>query len=219
MRQLRNSAIGQQYESIYTRPMTLDKRHITGLILAGGRGTRMGHADKGLQALGGKPMVAQVIERFAPQVGTLMINANRNVARYREFGFPVHPDQVDGYAGPLAGLHAGLVQCATDYLAMTPCDSPFVPKDLVACLADALVTTNADLAYAMTGTMPHRQPHPVFCLLKASLLPQLTVYLQSGGRKMQAWYETFNAVGVHFPNEQSFININTVAELDRYGIK
>jgi molybdopterin-guanine dinucleotide biosynthesis protein A len=196
--------------------MKIDIQSITGLILAGGRGTRMGTVDKGLQAFGGKPMVAHVMERLAPQVGGLMINANQNLDTYRTFGFPVVPDQVPGFAGPLAGLQAGLAHCATPYLVTAPCDSPFLPDDLVGRLSEAVLQANADLAVAITGEGTTRQPHPVFCLLKSSLLPSLETYLAQGGRKVDAWYASLRVAEVKFDDEAAFRNINTLEELQRY---
>src|SRR4051794_35483503 len=161
--------------------MKLDPNQITGLILAGGRGSRMGGVDKGLQPFRGAPMALHAIMRLSPQVGRLMINANQNIGPYESFGLPVWPDQLSGFAGPLAGLQTGLARCETDYLVTAPCDSPFLPENLVEHLADALVTQDAELAVAVTGEGDTRQPHPVFCLMKTSLLPQLTTYLQEGG--------------------------------------
>ena len=105
-------------------------KDITGLVLAGGMGRRMDSRDKGLIAFRGKPMVAHVIERLAPQVGSLIINANRNLDQYGGLGYPVVSDEVSGYAGPLAGLHAGLRACTTPLIVTAPCDSPFLPTDL-----------------------------------------------------------------------------------------
>src|SRR3990167_3191680 len=146
---------------------------ITGLILAGGRGSRMGSIDKGLVPLAGKPMVAHVLERLQPQVQCLLINANQNLDTYAAFGAPVWPDAMPDFAGPLAGLQTGLMHCETPYLVTAPCDSPFLPTDLVARLAQALQTQDADLAVAVTGEGDARQPHPVFCLAQASLLAHL----------------------------------------------
>ena len=196
--------------------MTIEKACITGLILAGGRGTRMGGVDKGLQAFRGRAMVAHVIERLAAQVGPLMINANRSIASYRDFGLPVWPDQVSGFAGPLAGIHTGLAHCSSEYLVTAPCDSPFLPQDLVQRLSDALVAQNADLAVAATGEGENRQSHPVFCLMKSSLLPHLTDFLQSGGRKIDTWYATLQVVEVSFSDEAAFRNINTLDELSKF---
>ncbi|HYD79542.1 MAG TPA: molybdenum cofactor guanylyltransferase MobA [Paucimonas sp.] len=189
---------------------------ITGVVLAGGRGSRMGGVDKGLQPFRGAPMAAHVVARLAPQVGGLMINANQNLDRYAAFGLPVWPDETPDFAGPLAGLQTALRHCATPYLATAPCDSPFLPADLVARLASALRQADADLAVAVTGDGESRQPHPVFCLLKTGLLPHLTAFLQDGGRKVDAWYRSLKVVEVRFADEDAFRNINTLEELRRY---
>jgi molybdopterin-guanine dinucleotide biosynthesis protein A len=198
--------------------MNMDINQITGLILAGGRGSRMGGVDKGLQQFSGAPMVFHVIMRLSPQVGHLMINANQNLGPYEGFGLPVWPDQLAGFEGPLAGVQTGLIHCETEYLVTAPCDSPFLPDDLVARLADALAANDADLAVAVTGDGDGetRQPHPVFCLMKAALLPHLTLFLQDGGRKIDAWTKSLRSVEVHFPDEAGFRNINTLEELRRY---
>ncbi|HJU70504.1 MAG TPA: molybdenum cofactor guanylyltransferase MobA [Paucimonas sp.] len=195
--------------------MTLNPDRITGLILAGGRGSRMGSVDKGLQPFRDAPMVLHAIMRLAPQVGTLMINANQNLGPYESFGLPVWPDQLAGFAGPLAGLQTGLAHCETDYLVTAPCDSPFLPPDLVTRLGDALIAQDADLAVAVTEEDGRRQPHPVFCLVKAALLPHLTAYLQEGGRKIESWYRSLAFVEVLFPDATAFRNINTLEELRR----
>lgn len=189
---------------------------ITGLILAGGRGSRMGGVDKGLQTFRGMPMVSHAIRRLAPQVGMLAINANQNLEVYKEFGLPVWPDELQEFPGPLAGLQTGLTHCKTPCLLAAPCDSPFLPMDLGARLMDALQAEDADIAFAVTGDGESRQLHPVFCLLKTSLLPNLTQYLQGGGRKMQAWMESQHAVDVHFADEAAFQNINTLEELRKF---
>lgn len=191
---------------------------ITGVILAGGRGTRMGNVDKGLQPFRGAPMALHVMLRLAPQVSNLMINANQNLAPYESFGVPVWPDELQGFAGPLAGLQTALGHCETEYLVTAPCDSPFLPTDLVARLAEALTAHNADLAVAVTGEGDARQPHPVFCLLKISLLPHLTSYLQDGGRKMDGWYASLNVAEVLFPDDAAFRNINTLEDLRKFDL-
>ena len=173
----------------------------------------MGGVDKGLQPFRGAPMVSHVIARLSPQVGTLMINANQNLESYKGFGLPVWQDRLPGFAGPLAGLQAGLSQCGTDYLVTAPCDSPFLPEDLVERLGGALVAQDAELAVAMTDA---RQPQPVFCLMKTSVLPHLTLFLQQGGRKIDAWYRSLRLAEVHFPDEAAFRNINTIEELRKY---
>ncbi len=194
----------------------MDTSQITGLILAGGRGTRMGTVDKGLQQFRDAPMALHVLMRLAPQVGYVMINANQNIAPYEGFGVPVWQDEIQGFVGPLAGLHTGMVHCETDYLMTAPCDSPFLPTDLVARLAAGLEENNADIAVAVTGVDETRQPHPVFCLTKASLLPHLTLYLQEGGRKFDKWYSSLNVAEVYFEDENAFRNINTLDDLRKY---
>lgn len=194
----------------------MNSADITGLILAGGRGSRMGHVDKGLQVFRGAPMALHVLMRLAPQVGSVMINANQNLAPYEAFGVPVWPDQMQDFPGPLAGIQTGLVYCETSYLVTAPCDSPFLPSDLVERLAEGLVNADADLAVAVTGHGETKQAHPVFCLMKASLLPHLTLFLQNGGRKIDAWYDSLPVAEVHFSDESSFRNINTREELHRY---
>ena len=188
---------------------------ITGLILAGGRGSRMGSIDKGLALLGERPMVQHVIARLQPQVQHLLINANQNQDTYAAFGAPVWPDAMPDFAGPLAGLQTGLMHCETPYLVTAPCDSPFLPADLVERLASALQVEDAELAVAVTGEGATRQPHPVFCLANASLLPHLTAFLQNGGRKVDLWYSTLRVAEVHFSDEAAFRNINTLAELQQ----
>jgi molybdopterin-guanine dinucleotide biosynthesis protein A len=183
---------------------------ITGIVLAGGQGRRMGNVDKGFVELAGRPLVAHVIDRLAPQVATIVINANRNADRYAEFGYPVIADAIGGFAGPLAGLHAGLSATKTPFVVTSPCDSPFLPHDLVARLAAAFDANNVDIAVARTRD----QPHPVFALVRCSVLPHLARFLQDGGRKIDAWYASLPLAEVAFDDEEhAFRNINTQAEL------
>lgn len=191
----------------------MNKESISGLILAGGRGTRMGHVDKGLQPFGGTTMIAHVLARLEPQVATVAINANRNLDTYAACGVPVWPDDTPDYAGPLAGLQAGLRRCATTYLLTAPCDSPFLPADLAERLLDGLRAIDADLAVAVTEENGRRQVHPVFCLLKAGLEPVLSAYLDSGGRRMDGWYPQIRVTEVLFDDADAFRNINTLDEL------
>jgi molybdopterin-guanine dinucleotide biosynthesis protein A len=183
---------------------------ISGIVLAGGRGSRMGGVDKGLQPLRGKPMVEWVLERLRPQVAEVVINANQNLETYRAFGHRVVPDEIGGFAGPLAGLHAGL-KAATHPLVLTvPCDSPFLPADLVSRLNASL--KSHDLAVAKTGA----QPHPVFSLMKRQVRESLEAFLAQGGRKIDAWYAALEVVEVSFDDEaDAFRNINTLEELKR----
>jgi len=183
---------------------------ITGVILAGGQGRRMGSVDKGLRELRGKPLVAWVIERFAPQVGEVLINANQNIDTYARFGHRVIPDAIGGFAGPLAGLQRGLSEARCPLVATTPCDTPFLPPDLVARLHAGLEAQGAQLAVARTGD----QPHPVFCVCRRDVLPHLTQFLTAGGRKIDAWYATLRVAEIAFDDEPgAFSNINTQAEL------
>jgi molybdopterin-guanine dinucleotide biosynthesis protein A len=183
---------------------------VTGVVLAGGQGRRMGGIDKGLVELDGRPMIARVLERFAPQVDEVLINANQNLDRYRAFGFDVVPDAVGGYAGPLAGLHAAMMRATRPLVCTVPCDSPFLPPDLVARLSGALATAGAQVAVARTFD----QPHPVFCLVRRDVLPHLDAFLAAGGRKIDAWYATLAVVEVAFDDEaEAFRNINTAHEL------
>lgn len=196
--------------------MELDTKQITGLILAGGRGMRMGGVDKGLRPFRGATMVSHVIERLAPQVGRLMINANQNLPSYHAFSLPVWPDELGGFEGPLAGLQTGLIHCETDYLVSAPCDSPFLPHDLVARLAEGLCAHDAELAIAVTGEGDARQTHPVFCLMKTALLPRLSAYLEGGGRRLESWCRAQRMAEVHFADDTGFRNINTLEELQRF---
>lgn len=183
---------------------------VSGIVLAGGLGRRMGGVDKGLQPLHGKPMVAQVLARLAPQVSEIIINANQNREAYAKFGHRVVADDISGFAGPLAGLHAGLKAAAHSLVVTAPCDSPFLPGDLVLRLKNELMEN--DLAVARTG----EQAHPVFALVRKSVLPNLEAFLQKGGRKIDAWYSALKFVEVQFDDQpDAFRNINTIEELDR----
>jgi len=189
--------------------MVGSKDKITGILLAGGQGRRMGSVDKGLQLLRGKSMAQHVIDRFAPQVDELLINANQNIEQYQGLGYRVIPDAIGGFVGPLAGLHRGLSEAAHPLVVTAPCDSPFLPLDLVVKLHAALEQQNAELAVARTGD----QPHPVFCLCRKSVLSSLTAFLESGGRKIDWWYAQLKVADVDFVDEAAFRNINTQEEL------
>ena len=191
----------------------IDTSHITGLVLAGGRGSRMGGVDKGLQAHLGMPLAMHALLRLAPQVGELMINANRNLGAYESMGVPVWPDALPDYPGPLAGFLTGLERCATPYLATVPCDSPNFPEDLVARLGAALEAEDAELAMAATREGGDLRTQPVFCLMRASVLESLVRFTTSGGRKIDAWTATLRTVTVPFDDAQAFVNANTLAEL------
>ena len=178
---------------------------ISGLILAGGQGRRMGGVDKGLQPFRGRPLVEHVIERLGPQVDTLLISAASTV--YAGYGTVV-VDELG--AGPLAGLHAGLGACPTDLLASAPCDTPLLPTDLVQRLRDGL--KNADAAVARVRT----QRHGVCALVRRALRPRLEAFLKEGGRGVEAWYATLDTADVSFDDQpDAFANLNTLDELRR----
>ena len=198
-----------EHSSFILHPSSL----ITGVILAGGQGRRMGGVDKGLKILRGRPMVQWVIERLEPQVDELLINANQNLDTYGRFGYRVIPDEIGGFAGPLAGLQRGLSEARHPLVATAPCDSPFLPYDLLARLHDALSQGEKDLAVAKTGD----QAHPVFCLCRKSVLDSLNIFLAAGGRKIDAWYSQLDVVEVSFDDQtEAFSNINTPDELKSF---
>jgi molybdenum cofactor guanylyltransferase len=204
-------------------PATLPAAAITGLVLAGGRGQRMGGADKGLQVLHGQPLAAHVLARLAPQVGTLAISANRHGETYAALGAPWHAqvlaDTLPDYPGPLAGLLAGLCAARSDWLLAAPCDSPWLPADLATRLSAAALAENADIAtVTTTNAAGEISLHPVFVLLRTALADDLAAFLGAGERKVRAWYGRHRAVEVPFADERAFYNINSLqqlADLDR----
>jgi molybdopterin-guanine dinucleotide biosynthesis protein A len=186
---------------------------ITGLILCGGRGTRMGGVDKGLQVHQGMPLAMHALMRLQGQVGPLMINANRNLAAYESMGVAVWPDALPDFPGPLAGWLAGLEHCETPYLMTLPCDTPGFPLDLVARLAQALVAEDTDMAMVATMEDGRLQKQPVLCLLKSTLLESLVAFLHSGERKITAWTSQHRCAVVPFDDAAAFFNANTLADL------
>lgn len=189
---------------------------ITGVVLAGGRGSRMGGVDKGLQNHRGMPLALHALMRLQPQVGAMLINANRNLGAYEAMGAPVWPDPIENFAGPLAGFMAGLEHCETPWLLTVPCDTPDFPPDLAQRLALAASEHDADIAYPVTVEPDGReQTHPVFCLLKSMLLESVIAFMQGGGRKIDAWFAQHRAVPVRFDDASAFFNANTAAELAR----
>ncbi|CAN5568951.1 molybdenum cofactor guanylyltransferase MobA [soil metagenome] len=193
---------------------------ITGVILAGGRGSRMGGVDKGLQNFNGVPLALHTLMRLSPQVGEIMINANRNLSAYESFGVPVWPDSASlgEYAGPLAGFITGLERCETPYLLTVPCDTPLFPADLVARMAEAMAREGAEFAVAAALEEDGQlRPQPVFCLMGVNMLESLERFTQGGGRKIDAWTAQHKTVIVPFdqPGDEvhAFFNANTLAEL------
>jgi molybdopterin-guanine dinucleotide biosynthesis protein A len=195
--------------------MSIPIDDITGLILAGGRGSRMGGVDKGLQNHLGVPLALHALLRLQPQVGDVMINANRNLSAYESMGVPVWPDALPDYPGPLAGMLAGLEQCSTPWLVTVPCDSPSFPLDLVARLAAAAAEAQAEIAMVATVEDGRLQRQPVFCLLQSGLMESLVAFLHGGERKIDRWTGQHRCVEVPFDDAQAFANANTLEELHR----
>jgi molybdenum cofactor guanylyltransferase len=198
-----------------TRDGPIAPEHITGLVLAGGRGSRMGGVDKGLQNHLGLPLAMHAMLRLQPQVGHLMINANRNLGAYDSMGVPVWPDAIADYPGPLAGFLAGLEHCETPYLVTVPCDTPHFPTDLVARLAQALVAEDAEMAIAATVEDGQVQLQPVFCLMASTLMESLVAFTQGGQRKIDRWTGSHRCATVVFDDAAAFANANTLDELQR----
>lgn len=184
---------------------------ITAVVLAGGRGTRMGGQDKGLLPLHGRPMIAHVIERLRPQVGSLVISANRNLDRYAAFGYPVVKDTIPDGPGPLAGLLAGFVESGTEWVMTVPCDTPLLPADLVRRLARAVAQSGARLATVRAG----ERTHAAFMLAHRALAADLEAFLAAGERRVQSWQERQNRVVETFADATAFANVNTPGELQR----
>ena len=201
---------------------TITPQDITGLILAGGRGSRMGGVDKGLQNFNGIPLALHTLMRLGPQVDSVMVNANRNLSAYESFGASVWPDASADFAGPLSGFLVGLERAETPYVLTVPCDTPRLPLDLAERLAEALVREDADIAMAAA---PETDEHgitqvrtqPVFCLMKIELSESLVKFTHSGGRKIDAWTSQHKTVLVPFDTDGddplAFANVNTLTEL------
>ena len=182
---------------------------VSGLILAGGKATRMDGANKALMPFLGHPMISHVIERLSPQVDEILINANQDLANFQAFNLPVLADAISGLPGPLAGLHTGLEASQQDWVLCVPCDSPLLPSNLAKHLMQAAIKEDAEIAIAKTEA----QNHPVFCLCKKSLAADLAHYLNQGGRKVSEWQQTQRYIEVHFDDETAFSNINTFEDL------
>lgn len=184
---------------------------VTGVILVGGRGTRMGGADKGLAQYDGRPLIEWMIECIRPQVDELLINANRNLGQYASYGLTVVNDLRDDYAGPLAGLQAAMTKAAHDWLLMVPCDTPALPHNLVSRLAEAASGAKAEIAVAQT----QQGWHPTVALLRRGLAADLDAFLASGQRRVRDWISNQPHVAVSFDAAGDFANLNTPAELSR----
>ena len=191
---------------------------VTGLILAGGRGSRMGGVDKGLQNFLGMPLALHTLMRLQPQVNEVLVNANRNLAAYESLGVPVWPDALPDFAGPLAGFLTGLEHCETPWLVTVPCDTPLFPLDLVERLAQSATQTDAEIAMASAPEQDGQlRAQPVFCLVKRELLESLVRFTHEGGRKIDAWTAQHRTVQVAFDrpgdDPRAFFNANTLGEL------
>lgn len=189
---------------------------LSAIILSGGRATRMDGLDKGLVMLQNKPLVKHIIERIKPQTNELLINANREIQQYKTFNLPILQDDDPDYIGPLAGFSLGLTHCKYDYLLTTPCDSPMLPNDLANRLMESLINKSAEIAVAKSAG----NSHPVFSLMKKSVLPSLIAYIHSGGRKVSAWQKSLRYIEVEFDDcSEAFINLNTFEELNTLALK
>ena len=187
---------------------------ITGLILAGGRAQRMGGIDKGLIPFHQKPLIEFTMTRLKPQVGTILINANRNVTKYAAYGYPVIMDETPDFSGPLAGFSAGLKACKTPYLLTAPCDSPLLPEDLGARLATELEQGDYQLVYASSKETDGKVwSQPVFCLMRANLQDSLEAFLKKGDLKIDRWFKELKSSTVIFDEANAFANVNTPEEL------
>lgn len=183
---------------------------ITAIILAGGRATRMHGVDKGLMCLDQKPLIQHVIDRLAPQVNEIIINANRQITLYKALGYVIQKDNTDDFLGPLAGMSLGLRYAKHEYVLAVPCDSPLLPLDLAQRLMTALIKNSAEIAVASSDN----RAHPVFCLCKKNVLPSLTAYLDNGNRRVNTWQKSLNYIEVDFSDcSESFVNLNTPEEL------
>jgi len=195
--------------------MNIARDDITGLVLAGGRGQRMGGVDKGLQLLRGTPLAQVALERLRPQVAGLLVSANRHLDTYRSFGAPVLADEAPDHPGPLAGVLAGLRHAPTAWLLTVPCDTPAFPPDLADRLARAVTREGADIAMAATLEGGRVQPQPVFCLVRRALEADLAAFIAEGGASPRAWAARLRTAVVPFDDAAAFANANTLADLQR----
>lgn len=189
---------------------------ITGIILAGGRAQRMGGIDKGLVELQGKPMIAYVLKRLTPQVGRIIINANRNLDDYRYWADSIVKDSIGEYDGPLAGMASGLEATSTKYALTCPCDSPLLAGDLAKRMYSQSIAEQAEIAVASDGS----RLHPVFLLIQQSLLPSILAFLRAGERKIDKWFEQHTTTIVDFSDKpETFLNVNTIEDKEKLASK
>jgi molybdenum cofactor guanylyltransferase len=190
------------------------RAEITGLVLAGGRGERWGGRDKGLVEQAGRPLVAWVLDALLPQVGGLVISANRNLDTYAAYGWPVASDHLDGFQGPLAGIAAALAMVETPWVLTAPCDAPSLPHDLATRLVLALCRQGASAAVAQVGG----RIQPVHALIPVARVVGLAAYLAGGGRSVRGWLESQPLALADFSdNPGAFVNLNTPAAAQAAG--
>ena len=187
------------------------KSDITGCILAGGQGIRVGGKDKGLITLNGRYLSQHCIERLSPQVGSLIISANRNIPVYESFGSIVIKDKTNRSSGPLSGFHSALEAATTTFVAFTPCDAPFFPQNLVEKLMEPFSDEKTEITMAIVRT----KHQPVFAMVKSSLENSLALFLENGGRKIRSWFDTRTCVTVEFDDKGEFMNINSPSDLEK----
>jgi molybdenum cofactor guanylyltransferase len=204
---------GARYDAPLRRTLMINQKEISGLVLAGGRGTRMGGIDKGLQLHLGVPLAQHALQCLRPQVAGLMLNANRNLPSYQAMGVAVWQDEMPDFSGPLAGMLAGLSHCSTAYLVTVPCDTPNFPNDLVARLAEGLAGSGGDMATAYTREDGELRAQPVFCLMRTSLRDRLRAFIESGERKTGLFAAQNHGAKVIFDHAAAFANANTLREL------
>jgi len=203
--------------AVLSKYVSIDPKDITGLALCGGRGSRMGELDKGLVNFMGSPLIQHVLQRLRPQVGEIVINANRNLSAYEAFCDRVLCDIEGNFEGPLAGFRVGLEHIQTPFLMTVPCDCPLFPLDLAKRLGEGLVQNNAQLAMVRSLENGLLRNQPVFSLMRTQVLEDLKVFMSNGGRKIEDWTNSLKSVTVDFDQDSddplSFTNINTTEQL------
>jgi molybdopterin-guanine dinucleotide biosynthesis protein A len=188
---------------------------ITGLILAGGRGVRVGGVDKGLLSFHQEKIVQRVLRSLKPQAQLTLVSANRHIEEYESLGVPVIKDRLADYQGPLAGIEAALSVCPTPYMAVVPCDAPFISQDLLALLYERMEVTNANIVYAEgRGQDGQLEAEPMFALIRTCMLSSLRQYLGAGRRKVLAWYQSTDHASVLIENSLCFANANTPEDFE-----
>ena len=189
---------------------------ISAIILSGGRATRMDGVDKGLVTLQQKPLIVHVIARLKPQADEIFINANREIVHYQAFGLPVLQDVNADFIGPLAGFELGLKHAKHEYVLTVPCDSPLLPLNLAVKLYHGMTEARADIAVASSAG----NTHPVFCLMKKSVLPSLQAFIDEGERKVSTWQKSQQYIEVDFSDcDEAFTNLNTFEDLSALELK